>query len=277
MREVWANELLSMFGLIEGLLDDWRRTDPLASFIADLKCSMDPGVDVGTPDGVTCLSGELAEQDELTALIGLTGERFGIFGGQKGDLQLPDVRLELVAHYQRGGSELPVRSPSLNHPLAHGRKQEAEDYAAERRRYRHPGGERGGGARGGGSGRGGQEHSPDGMPSRKSWSGWSGWATLAVMQAAMIEYMRFSGLVAQSVQEALPHLPRWERQLRARGIHSVPQRPGQGPAYAENWLNLLIRQAAKVRDHDMEHELRELTRPRPPKPRRVRPGRRRTG
>lgn len=97
------------------------------------------------------------------------------------------------------------------------------------------------------------------------------------MQAAIIEYLRCSGLVAQSVQEALPHLPRWERQLRARGIHSVPRRPGHGPAFAENWLNLLIRQAAKVRDHDKEHELRELTRPRPPKPRRVRPGRGRSG
>ncbi len=83
---------------------------------------------------------------------------------------------------------------------------------------------------------------------------------------AIIEYMRRSGLVAQSVEAAIELLPRWEKRLRERGIEVVPRYPGQGPARAENELNLLIRQGAMVRDPAIEHQLRNLTRVRPHKP-----------
>ncbi len=86
------------------------------------------------------------------------------------------------------------------------------------------------------------------------------------MRDAIIEYMRRSGLVAQSVDAAMEQLPRWERHLRERGIEVAPRYPGQGPARAENELNLLIRQGSSARDQAIEHQLRNLTRVRPPKP-----------
>jgi hypothetical protein len=86
------------------------------------------------------------------------------------------------------------------------------------------------------------------------------------MRDAIVEYMRRSGLVPQSIEAALPDLPRWEKRLREMGIDAAPRLPGQGPARAENELNLLIRQAARVRDAAIEHRLRNLTGVRPPKP-----------
>ncbi len=67
------------------------------------------------------------------------------------------------------------------------------------------------------------------------------------MRGAIVEYMRRSGLVAQSIEAALPELPRWEGRLRKKGIEAAPRYPGQGPARAENELNLLIRQS-RARD-----------------------------
>lgn len=79
-------------------------------------------------------------------------------------------------------------------------------------------------------------------------------------------YMWRSGLVRQSVEAIRPLLPRAERWLRSLGVDAVPRRPGQGPARAENLVNLFIRQAAKVRDPQVEHMLRNLTGIRPFKP-----------
>ena len=79
-------------------------------------------------------------------------------------------------------------------------------------------------------------------------------------------YMWRSGLVRQSVETIRPLLPRAERWLRSHGVGAVPRRPGQGPARAENLLNLFIRQVAQVRDSQVEHALRNLTGIRPFKP-----------
>ncbi len=46
----------------------------------------------------------------------------------------------------------------------------------------------------------------------------------------------------------------------------LPRYPGQGPARAENELNLLMRQGSRVREAAIEHQLRNLTGVRPPKP-----------
>jgi hypothetical protein len=86
------------------------------------------------------------------------------------------------------------------------------------------------------------------------------------MRGAIVEYMRRAGLVPQSIEAALPELPRWEGRLRKRGIEAAPRYPGQGPVRAENELNLLIRQGSRVRDATIEHQLRNLTGVRPPKP-----------
>jgi hypothetical protein len=90
------------------------------------------------------------------------------------------------------------------------------------------------------------------------------------MREAIINYLRYSGLVPQSVDELLPELPRWERHLRRRGISSIPSLPVRDysptAAWACNELNLLIRQSARRRDSQVEHDLRNLTRIRPYKP-----------
>ena len=86
------------------------------------------------------------------------------------------------------------------------------------------------------------------------------------MRGAIVECMRRSGLVSQSIEAALPELPRREKRMRERGIEAAPRYPGQGPARAENELNLLIRLGSRVRDAAIEHQLRNLTGARPPKP-----------
>ena len=60
------------------------------------------------------------------------------------------------------------------------------------------------------------------------------------MGGAIVEYVRRSGLVPQSIEAALPELPRWAKRMRERGIDAAPRYPGQGPARAENELNLLF-------------------------------------
>jgi hypothetical protein len=86
----------------------------------------------------------------------------------------------------------------------------------------------------------------------------------------IVWYLRRSGWVAQSVEGVLPDLPRWEKRLRSRGVTAIPLLGSRSwspaEARAHNELNLLMRQAAKVRDPSMEHQLRNLTRIRPYKP-----------
>lgn len=45
------------------------------------------------------------------------------------------------------------------------------------------------------------------------------------MRGAIVEYVRRSGLVSQSIEAALPELPRWEGRLRKRGIEAAPRYP----------------------------------------------------
>jgi hypothetical protein len=87
----------------------------------------------------------------------------------------------------------------------------------------------------------------------------------------IVDYLRRSGWVAQSVDAVLPDLPRWLRRLRSRGVTSIPQlgaRSSWSPSAsrAHNELNLLMRQASRVRDASLEHQLRNLNRTRPFKP-----------
>jgi len=83
----------------------------------------------------------------------------------------------------------------------------------------------------------------------------------------IIWYLRRSGWVPQSVEAVRPDLPRWVRRLRSRGVTAVPALPSHGwsseNSRAHNELNLLMRQAAIVRDAALEHELRNLTGTRP--------------
>lgn len=82
----------------------------------------------------------------------------------------------------------------------------------------------------------------------------------------IVRYLWRNGWVPQSVERVLPNLPRWERLLRSLGVTEIPRR-GQpwsaGRSWAENHLNLLMRQASVERDPAIEHKLRNLTQIRP--------------
>jgi hypothetical protein len=84
----------------------------------------------------------------------------------------------------------------------------------------------------------------------------------------IVDYLRRSGWVTQSVDAVLADLPRWERRLRSRGVSAIPRlgsRSFWSPAAsrAHNEINLLMRQASRDRDASIEHELRNLTGTRP--------------
>jgi len=83
------------------------------------------------------------------------------------------------------------------------------------------------------------------------------------MQQDIIEYLRRSGWVTQSVDAVLPEIPRWERQLRSRGVTAIPRLGVRSwsavEARAHNEINLLMRQASRQRDPTFEHRLRNLT------------------
>jgi hypothetical protein len=86
----------------------------------------------------------------------------------------------------------------------------------------------------------------------------------------IVEYLRRSGWVQQSVEAVRPDLPRWERHLRSRGVNAIPALPSRSwsaaNSRAHNELVLLMMQAKKDRDQAREHEHRNLTRVRPYKP-----------
>jgi hypothetical protein len=77
-----------------------------------------------------------------------------------------------------------------------------------------------------------------------------------------------SGLVAQSLDALRPKFHRWVRRLHALGVTDIPTSPLSGDARAVNLLSQFIRQAvpAPYRDRSIEHNLRNLTGIRPPKP-----------
>jgi hypothetical protein len=77
-----------------------------------------------------------------------------------------------------------------------------------------------------------------------------------------------SGLVAQSLDALRPSFPRWVGRLQALGVTNIPTSALSSDAQAVNLLSQFIRQAAPAayRDHAVEHNLRNLTGIRPPKP-----------
>jgi hypothetical protein len=81
-------------------------------------------------------------------------------------------------------------------------------------------------------------------------------------------YCRQSGLVAQSLDVVRPDFGRWVRELRRRGVTSIPPVRSKRPedALASNILILLIKQSMHQRNAAVEHELRNLVRVRPYKP-----------
>jgi hypothetical protein len=89
------------------------------------------------------------------------------------------------------------------------------------------------------------------------------------MQDDIVAYVWRQGLVRQSVEHLLPEMPRWEQFLRGHGVTEIPRRGrpwSPARSFAENLLNLLIRQSAIDRDPALEHQLRNLTGVRPYKP-----------
>ena len=83
------------------------------------------------------------------------------------------------------------------------------------------------------------------------------------MRDDIINYLRRSGWVTQSVEAVLAQIPRWERHLRSRGVTAIPRLGvrswSAAEARAHNELNLLMRQASRERDAAFEHYLRNLT------------------
>ncbi len=83
------------------------------------------------------------------------------------------------------------------------------------------------------------------------------------MRDEIIDYLRRSGWVTQSVEAVLPEIPRWERHLRSRGVEAIPRLGmrswSAADARAHNEINLLMRQASRKRDSAFEHYLRNLT------------------
>ena len=91
------------------------------------------------------------------------------------------------------------------------------------------------------------------------------------MQAAIERWLQ-GVVIWQSVLSLRAQLPRCERFLRTRGVDSIPTpvRPGViGVAKIDNLLNqwLMEQRPKELRRHDAqsEHDLRDLTRVRPPK------------
>jgi hypothetical protein len=54
-------------------------------------------------------------------------------------------------------------------------------------------------------------------------------------------------------------LPRIARQMHERGVSEIPSSPFTADAFGSTLLITLLRQASKVRDRRIEHNLRNLT------------------
>jgi hypothetical protein len=92
------------------------------------------------------------------------------------------------------------------------------------------------------------------------------------MRDQIVDFLRRSGCVPQSVEALSPKLDRWERHLRLRGVDCIPQLGAKSECSptetcrAHNEMSLLMQQAASQRKSTSEHELRNLTGIRPYKP-----------
>jgi hypothetical protein len=72
------------------------------------------------------------------SVIGITREWLGVFLGFEGDLQLDDIRPQLIADEEGGCLELPVFLAPPGVPVSQGFEQEAEEDAAEPCREGNP-------------------------------------------------------------------------------------------------------------------------------------------
>ena len=99
------------------------------------------------------------------------------------------------------------------------------------------------------------------------------------MQAAIAGWLR-GIVVAQSVNALLPQVPGCERFLRSHGVDEIPPsiRPGViGNAKIDNlliqWFKEHRPKDLRREDSEGEHQIRDLTRVRPPKGTRPKPRR----
>ena len=76
-------------------------------------------------------------------------------------------------------------------------------------------------------------------------------------------YALLSGFTGPSLEEARPEFPRMASFMHKQGIQQIPDSPFTADARVSSMLILLLRQASKVRDASIEHDLRNLTRIRP--------------
>jgi hypothetical protein len=104
--------------------------------------------------------------------------------------------------------------------------------------------------------------------------------TSSEMQAAIVRWLH-GIVVVQSVDALLPHVPGCERFLRSHGVDEIPPsvRPGViGIAKIDNlliqWFKEHRPKELRQDDAEGEHQIRDLTRVRPPKG--TRPKRRRS-
>jgi hypothetical protein len=76
-------------------------------------------------------------------------------------------------------------------------------------------------------------------------------------------YALLSGFTGPSLDEARREFPRMASFMHRQGIHQIPDSPFTADARTSSMLILLLRQASKVRDASIEHDLRNLTGIRP--------------
>ncbi|HTR70376.1 MAG TPA: hypothetical protein VMH41_09145 [Mycobacteriales bacterium] len=93
------------------------------------------------------------------------------------------------------------------------------------------------------------------------------------MIEAIVARMRARGESEEFVSAVRSDLPRWARQLAARGLSAWPQQPKNWREYVDhaaddNFLVLLIERARRGKDRNeaLLHDLRNMARVRPPKP-----------
>ena len=90
------------------------------------------------------------------------------------------------------------------------------------------------------------------------------------MVVQIIERLRRSGWVQESVQKVIAELPHWERRLRSSGVIVTPRVPSRDwspvNSRAHNEVVMPMRQANVDRNGSREHEHRNLTGVRPYKP-----------
>jgi len=75
-------------------------------------------------------------------------------------------------------------------------------------------------------------------------------------------YALLSSFAGPSLDEARPEFPRIASFMHKQGIQQIPDSPFTADARASS-MSLLLRQASKVRDASIEHDLRNLTGIRP--------------